>query len=657
MGQEGEFSWTEHVYRKKAAESPAQPSGSRPPSWLSSLPPTWACAAGISSGWCSASDIILPNVTAAGLDLSGMTQAEAEQAINENLSVAQQAGSGWAVDLSCDGYIGTLDGSSFQVDAASLAQASLSVGRGSFFTGGAPYLRHLFGAAQDLGADQVQLTEAGRTELERQLQAADSALGSGGSEDGYTADLEAGTLTLVKGHTHRSVDRQGAEEAVKSAYAQLLAQGQADTVQLPILDSAPQEPDFQAIHGELYAEAANAAIDPDTCEVLPHTVGVDFDTAQAQRLFQQAQEGETVEVPLTVTQPDITQEILADRLFADLLGQGTSQVSGSPNRKFNVKLSAEACNGVILMPGEEFSYNNTTGSRSADKGYLPAPVYSGGASVDETGGGICQTSSTIYYAVLHTTLEIVERHAHMYSVGYVPDGMDATVYFGLSDFRFKNNTDYPVKIVTESYDKNGLRYLTVKLYGTNVDGRYAVPERTQFDFVSPTTQYRADESIPQGTTKVDAKQNAYTGRSARAWRVIYEKDGTLVEKQDLGVSTYKMRPTTILYNPADGDPSTWVDGVPPKPGAQPGTGAETGAGTSTGTQTGTESGGGTGGEPAAGTGTDSETSAGESGSSSSAPTEDIPDTGDGAADGPAQSSPEEDHYGYEIPAGKLPPGY
>ena len=119
-------------------------------------------------GWVSASDTILPNVTAAGLDLSGMTQAEAEQAINENLSVAQQAGSGWAVDLSCDGYIGTLDGSSFQVDAASLAQASLSVGRGSFFTGGAQYLRHLFGAAQDLGADQVQLTEAGRTELERQ---------------------------------------------------------------------------------------------------------------------------------------------------------------------------------------------------------------------------------------------------------------------------------------------------------------------------------------------------------------------------------------------------------------------------------------------------------------------------------------------------------
>ena len=125
----------------------------------------------------------------------------------------------------------------------------------------------------------------------------------------------------------------------------------------------------------------------------------------------------------------------------------------------------------------------------------------------------------------------------------------------------------------------------------------------------PTTQYRADESIPQGTTKVDAKQNAYTGRSARAWRVIYEKDGTLVEKQDLGVSTYKMRPTTILYNPADGDPSTWVDGVPPKPGAQPGTGQSRGRHQHWDADRNRVR-GGTGGEPAVGTGTDSETSAG-----------------------------------------------
>ncbi len=194
--------------------------------------------------------------------------------------------------------------------------------------------------------------------------------------------------------------------------------------------------------------------------------------------------------------------------------------------------------------------------------------------MDEVGGGICQTSSTIYYAVLHTTLEVVERHAHTYNTGYVTQGMDATVYYGAADFRFKNSTDYPVKIVTKSYDKNGARYLTVQIYGTNDEGVYAVPKSNVFDRVDPTTQYKADSSIPQGTTKVDSKQNAYIGWSSQTYRYVYDKDGNLLEKQDMGFSKYKMRPKTILYNPADGDPSTWVDGKPPKPGGttDPGTG-------------------------------------------------------------------------------------
>ena len=118
------------------------------------------------------------------------------------------------------------------------------------------------------------------------------------------------------------------------------------------------------------------------------------------------------------------------------------------------------------MPGEEFSYNNTTGSRSADKGYLPAPVYSGGASVDETGGGICQTSSTLYLACLRSNLEITERYAHRYVPAYITAGMDATVSWGGPDYKFTNNSLYPIKIVT-IYENN---YLTVRILGTNVDG-------------------------------------------------------------------------------------------------------------------------------------------------------------------------------------------
>lgn len=175
--------------------------------------------------------------------------------------------------------------------------------------------------------------------------------------------------------------------------------------------------------------------------------------------------------------------------------------------------------------------------------------------MDEVGGGICQTSSTIYYAVLHTNLKIVERRAHRFNTGYVPEGMDATVYYGQTDFRFENSTDYPIKIVTSSYDQGGKRKLNVKIYGTNVDGVRAEPKSTVYETVTPTTQYKADESIPRGTTKVDSKQNPYTGKSAQTYRYVYDRDGNLLEKQDMGKSVYKMRPKTILYNPADGDPA------------------------------------------------------------------------------------------------------
>ena len=122
----------------------------------------------------------------------------------------------------------------------------------------------------------------------------------------------------------------------------------------------------------MYTEAKSAEMDPETLEVTDHVVGLDFDPAQAETLFAGTGEGETVSIPLTVTEPEITRTALEASLFKDLLGEGTTRVRGSSNRKYNVKLSAEACNGIILLPGEVFSYNNTTGSRTTDKGYKNA---------------------------------------------------------------------------------------------------------------------------------------------------------------------------------------------------------------------------------------------------------------------------------------------
>ena len=399
---------------------------------------------------------------------------------------------------------------------------------------------------------------------------------TGGSVTEASYQLEGDALVMTKGRTGQAIDRSQVRDSLWSAVEEAMEQkfGGAEGAvegENPLMpqETPPQEPDFQAIHGAVAVEPQSAQYDRETGAVTDHVVGVDFDVEALKAAYEQAGEGETFSIPVTLTQPEETKQSLEAKLFRDLLGEGTTNVSGSSARKHNVKLSAQACNGVILMPGEVFSYNNTTGSRSASKGYLAAPVYSGDASVDEVGGGICQTSSTIYYAVLHTNLKIVERRAHRFNTGYVPEGMDATVYYGQTDFRFENSTDYPIKIVTSSYDQGGKRKLNVKIYGTNVDGVRAEPKSTVYETVTPTTQYKADESIPRGTTKVDSKQNPYTGKSAQTYRYVYDRDGNLLEKQDMGKSVYKMRPKTILYNPADGDPATWPNGVPPVPEVPP----------------------------------------------------------------------------------------
>ena len=523
--------------------------------------------------WAGGRDAILPHVSISGLDVSGMTQDQAADALKNAL--AEESGDPITLNISCEGWSGQLSAADLAVDQEATVQAAMQAGECPFLARGGQYLAHLLGAGSQVELalqDQQPALTTLLEDMERQV----------GDVTMAHWQVSGQTLELTKGVTGLAADEDQAvqllHQALDQGFAQKFGQGEQNVtvdVDLPVTQTPPQEPDFDTVHQDVYTEPKDAALDGTTHEIVAESVGLDFDPAQLKAAYDQAGEGETVSIPLTVTQPKETKASLSAKLFRDLLGKGTTKVGGSAARKNNVALSAKACNGVILLPGEVFSYNGTTGSRSADKGYQAAPVYVGGASTDEVGGGICQTSSTIYYAVLHTTLEVVERRSHMYNTGYVPAGMDATVYYGSTDFRFKNNTNYPVKIVTESYDQGGSRYLTVKLYGTNETGTYAVPKSTTYDQVTPTTQYKADSSIPRGTTQVDRKQNPYTGVKAKTVRYVYNKDGSLKEEQIMGASTYKMRPKTIYYNPADGDPTTWVNGVPPQPATTPSTGENT----------------------------------------------------------------------------------
>ena len=518
--------------------------------------------------WVNHSDTIFPNVSMAGIEVSGMTMHEARDVIEQmEGAYAEQAvvkldHERWsteikASDLTDDGYF-----------AEKLSMDAYLEGRDSFLTYGFQYLRHLLGGKSDIALTMAYDTVA-QPAMDAVLAQAQDKLGSDSIHASYAMDGDK--LVMTKGVTDISIDENQTAKLIYEAMEQevlpALFRGETPdvSVEMVVGEVPAQAPDFNAIHTEFYAEVVEPTYDKETNTVSDHVVGIDFDVNALKAAYTNAAEGETFSIPLTVTQPKDTREAYEKKLFANVLGQATSKVSGTANRKTNVKLSAAACDGVILLPGEEFSYNNTTGSRSADKGYLPAPTYNNGASVDDVGGGICQTSSTIYYALLHTTLEVVERQNHSYATGYVPDGMDATVFFGSLDFRFKNNTNYPVKVVTESYDSGGNRYLRVKLIGTNETGRYAVPTNEVYEVVEPTKSYLADESVPRGSLVLDKQQNAYRGRKAQVYRTIYEADGTKVESENMGVSRYKMRPHLYRYNPLDGDPATWVDGVPPQP--------------------------------------------------------------------------------------------
>ena len=300
----------------------------------------------------------------------------------------------------------------------------------------------------------------------------------------------------------------------------------------------------QAIHDATAGDVKNAGYDAATDSIIPERIGAEFDVTAAQAKLDAAAPGETVTLDATVQLPAVTAEELEGVLFRDVLGQCRTHVSGTSARINNVKLSAAACNGVVLNTGDVFSYNATTGQRTTAKGYQAAPAYVQGETVDEVGGGVCQTSSTLYYACLRANLEITERYAHRYVPAYIDWGMDATVSWGGPDYKFTNNTNYPIKIVA-TYSGG---YLTIKILGTNVDGTSVKMTNEVLSSTPWETVYKDDETLPAGTEKVTT--TPYTGYKVKSYRNVYDANGKLISSTYEATSDYKVRNKVISRGPA-----------------------------------------------------------------------------------------------------------
>lgn len=226
-------------------------------------------------------------------------------------------------------------------------------------------------------------------------------------------------------------------------------------------------------------------------------------TATLIMLALKQERSKTISLPVEKTEAKIKNEQVNNLGIKELLGRGISNFAGSiPNRIYNLSLAASRINGVLVPPGEVFSFNDRVGDISADSGYKQAYVIKQGRTVLDDGGGVCQDSSTLFRAVLNSGLPVIARTAHAYRVGYYeqgfPPGLDATVWAPSVDLKFKNDTSAHVLI--QAYASGNSLY--VDLYGTP-DGRVTVVSRPVVTNQKPPPEplYQDDPELPKGTTK------------------------------------------------------------------------------------------------------------------------------------------------------------
>ncbi|MGI5997521.1 MAG: VanW family protein [Lutispora sp.] len=239
-----------------------------------------------------------------------------------------------------------------------------------------------------------------------------------------------------------------------------------------------------------------------------------------------------VELPVEVIDAEITRADLSN--ITDKLGEySTSFNASNESRSYNIKLATKSVTDVLVRPGETFSLNKTIGPRLAKYGYRTAKVIINNEYVDGIGGGICQVSSTLYNAALLANLKIVERKNHSLPSSYIAMGRDATISGDYIDFKFMNNTPYPLYIYGE-VKSNQVRF---SIYGKNENKGRQIKIKTEIlKKIEPKIKIIEDSSLPVGTKIVEKK--AIPGYVVRSYRVIVE-NGKEVLVEPLYTDTYR----------------------------------------------------------------------------------------------------------------------
>lgn len=468
---------------------------------------------------------IFPNVKVNGVSVGGMSQTEAAETISAEAD--DYSDNSIIIRLPDDQ---TKEITSLQVGLTPTADEASAMAfeygrRGNIFSNSIKYFRCLIGMGLvDLNENTGMLLNEER--LYEIISEMTEEINKDPVQPSYQSEGE--TLYITRGTAGMTIDQQELYDLVSQAFLT----ADFEEIQYETHKIQPDDVDLQAIYDSVHVEPKNSIYDKSTGAVTEDVKGISFDIESAQLTVDTAPNGETAEVPLIITQPDVTTEDLNQLLFSALLSSKSTTLTNNSNRNNNIQLAASALSGYVINPGERFSFNDVVGQRTESRGFLPAGAYSNGQTVTEVGGGICQVSSTIYYTVLMSNLEVVNRLPHTFTVSYLPLGMDATVSWGGPEFIFANNTDYPIKI---NAWRDGLT-LNIEIYGTKTDEyTYSLESRTT-STIAYSTEYVDDGSLPAGSSTVTTA--GHIGYTVDTFRLVYDGSGNLVREEKVNTSSY-----------------------------------------------------------------------------------------------------------------------
>jgi vancomycin resistance protein YoaR len=228
----------------------------------------------------------------------------------------------------------------------------------------------------------------------------------------------------------------------------------------------------------------------------------------------------------------------------------TDMGTSSSNRIHNVQLMAEYIDGTVIAPGETFSFNESVGPRTVERGFREGQMIVGSLLLPAIGGGVCQTATTLFNNAFELGLPIVERHNHSFYISHYPMGRDATVSWGGPDFAFRNDLKSGILIKT-SYTSSTL---TFSFYGSDPGRKVVSSTGPRVNWRSPQTTYALDPYAPAGSVRTVAGSNQ-SGFDVTVHRKIYEHGKLL--RADSFTSAYVAVGPTRIYGPGSSIPGPY----------------------------------------------------------------------------------------------------